>query len=96
MDWALRDQPDPLHLLFVGDARTGSDGTGDPEVVFLGAQLVRSIAEVLVKTSRESFLAPLSAGDIDRSPHIWLLDPMRSFFSAAACREKAIVVLWGD
>ena len=55
MDWALRDQPDPLHLLFVGDARTGSDGTGDPEVVFLGAQLVRSIAEVLVKTSRNPF-----------------------------------------
>lgn len=91
----LREQPPPLGLIFVGDLRTEPDQTGDPEVVFLGAPLVKSIAASLATTDESFFLQIFAAGGIDRG-HIWLLEPMRAFFQSAASRDNAVIVLWGD
>jgi len=97
--WALRDQPYPLGKLFSGDLHTNPDGTGDPEVVFLGAQLVQSLARELAENDKAFFLELLSADEkfrADRSAYISLLEPIRSFFAAAASRGQAVIVMWGD
>ncbi len=91
--WALRNEPAPLGAMFTGDCRTAPDGTGDPEVVFLGKDRVLAIAKTLRARERGAFAELLGP---DRVNEIWLLEPMRAFFETAASRSRAIVVLYGD
>jgi hypothetical protein len=93
---ALRDQPPPLRKLFTGDLRTDPDGTGDPEVVFLGANLVKDLSQKLSQLENSYFLDLLKTSGEIAASQIWLLEPMQSFFSAAASRYNAVLVFWGD
>jgi hypothetical protein len=77
--------------MFTGDIRTAPDGTGDPEVAFLGARLVREIADTLA-TLDDAFFLGLGEG---RSNGMWFRKPLTEFFNAAASRGDAIVILWG-
>ena len=91
--WALQNQPPPLGRMFAGDIRTVPDGWGDPEVVFLGAKLVREIAGALVTLDDAFFLTLLGE---ECSSGIWFRKPLTEFFNSAASRGNAIVVMWGD
>jgi hypothetical protein len=79
--------------MFAGDIRTAPDGTGDPEVVFLGAKLVREIAGALV-TLDDTFFLNLMGEEC--SNQIYFREPLTEFFNSAASRGNAIVILWGD
>ena len=92
--WAFRDPESLLHPLFQGDLRTPEDGTGDPNVVFLGKDLVRTLA-VALRDAEDAFIEKALVS-VNANYHIWLLEPLRSFFATAASNNRAIVALWGD
>lgn len=89
----LRGMDGSLATIFSGELRAEKDEFADPDVLFLGALMVKSIAEELGRTDHAFFEAILDEAGYD--DEAWLYEPMRRFFDDAAARNKAIIILWG-
>jgi hypothetical protein len=79
--------------LFVGDLRSGTEASADPEVVFHCADSVRDIARDLTEHG-EAFFRSLLAQH-GHECESWLYTPLVEFFSLAAKRGNAVVLVWG-
>lgn len=82
-----------LSTLFSGELRAEKDEFPDPDVAFLGAPMVKSIAEELGKKSHVFFEDILDEAGFD--DEAWLYEPRCRFFDDAAAKDKAAIVLWG-
>jgi hypothetical protein len=90
---ALKDVPGPLASVFTGELRAEKDEFDDPDAVFLGADLVKSIAAEVGKRDKAYFESLLKEVGCDADA--WLFEPMRQFLNEAAGRNKAAIILWG-
>ncbi len=90
---ALKEVPGPLARLFIGELRAETDEFDDPSVVFLDADLVKSIAGEIEKNGKSFFESLLKEVGCDADS--WLFEPMYQFFNVAAGRNKAAIILWG-
>ncbi|MFZ6872313.1 hypothetical protein ACO0LF_09635 [Undibacterium sp. Di27W] len=90
---ALKEASGPLARLFTGELRAETDEFDDPSVVFLGADLVKSIAGEIRKNGKSFFESLLKEVGCDADS--WLFEPMYQFFNEAAGRNKAAIILWG-
>lgn len=85
----------PLNLMFAGDLRAEQDDSDGPDVVFLGRDLVHDIAIALMAHDEAYFRDLLDLGDgFDRSGSLWLLPPLREFFSVTASRAEGMIIYW--
>jgi len=90
---ALQGTDGPLAKIFSGELSAERDEFADPDVVFLGAEIVRSIADEMKKKGKVFFEVALNEVGLDED--VWLFEPMHQFFNEAATKYKAVVVLWG-
>jgi hypothetical protein len=84
--------PGASALLYVGDLRSGIEGSSEPVVVFHGRASVSSIARDL-RQHGEQFFRKLLARHGHESD-VWMYEPLLAFLEAAAARGSAVVVLW--
>ena len=90
---ALKNEDEPLNLLFQGELRAKQDEYDDPDVVFLGKDLIRSVVTVIENKARPYFQSLLN--DVNCSPDFWVYDSMASFLKDAADDNKAVIIMWG-
>ena len=90
---ALKSEDEPLNLLFQGELRAAQDEYDDPDVVFLGKDLIRSIVAATDNKAKSYFQSLLS--DVNCSPDFWLYDSMTSFLKGAVDDNKAVIIIWG-
>lgn len=90
---ALKNQDEPLSLLFQGELRAEPDECDDPDVVFLGKEMVASIVMELEKKTKPYFQELLN--NVNCSPDFWLFDSMFQFLESAASNNNAVVIMWG-
>jgi hypothetical protein len=90
---ALKNQSEPLSLLFQGEMRAEPNEYDDPDVVFVSKEMIASIVKELENKSKPYFQKLLD--DVNCSPDFWFYDSMFKFLKSAAANNKAIVIIWG-
>lgn len=90
---ALKNQGEPLSLLFQGELRAEPNEYDDPDVVFVGKEMIASIVTELENKSKPYFQELLY--EVNCSPDFWLFDSMFNFLKSAASNNNAIVIIWG-
>lgn len=90
---ALKGEKQPLSLLFEGELRAEPNEYDDPDVVFIGKEMVISIVKEIEDKSKPYFEKLL--GSVNCSPDFWLFNSMFQFLKNAAANNEAVVILWG-
>ena len=82
----------PIRSLFVGDLRSGLEGSGDPAIVFHRPASVKNIAKDLRARGESQFQSILS--ESGNKADIWMYKHLLAFFETAAGNENSVVLLW--
>ncbi|WP_409526008.1 hypothetical protein [Nitrincola sp. MINF-07-Sa-05] len=90
---ALKNEEQPLNLLFQGELRAEPNEYDDPDVVFIGKDMIFSIVKELEKKPKPYFQKLLD--NVNCSADFWLFDSMFQFLKSAGANKKAIVIIWG-
>lgn len=80
----LDGRPGPLGRLFAGEMHAAFDEYDDPNVLFLGRDLVAEIAPALGALNEEYFAELFRSRDDNWACNAWFFDPLRAFHSAAS------------
>ncbi|PMN66212.1 hypothetical protein [Enterovibrio norvegicus] len=90
---ALKKEEAPLNLLFQGELRAEQNEYDDPDVVFLGKNLIRSIVLEIGVKGRPYFQTLLQG--VNCLPDFWLFDSMFTFLNESAEKDEAVIIMWG-
>tara|TARA_Y100000296_G_scaffold43734_1_gene50194 strand:+ start:164 stop:595 length:432 start_codon:yes stop_codon:yes gene_type:complete len=90
---ALKKEESPLNLLFQGELRAEQNEYDDPEVVFLGKDLIQSICLEFEAKGKPYFHSLLQG--VNCLPDFWLYDSMVSFLNESAEDGEAVIIMWG-
>lgn len=90
---ALNKEETPLNMLFQGELRAQQNEYDDPDVVFLGKDLIRSIV-LEFEAKGKSYFKSLLQG-VNCLPDFWLFDSMVSFLNESAEKGDAAIIMWG-
>lgn len=90
---ALQHEEQPLNLLFQGELRSAPNEYDDPDVVFVGKNMVSSIVKEFENKPKPYFQKLLD--DANCSADFWLFDSMFHFLKNADASKKAVVIIWG-
>ncbi|MFK3865127.1 hypothetical protein [Pseudoalteromonas rhizosphaerae] len=82
-----------MSLLFQGELCAEPNEYDDPDVVFVGKEMITSIVTELENKSKPYFQELLY--EVNCSPDFWLFDSMFNFLKSAAYNNNAIVIIWG-
>lgn len=82
----------PIGALFVGDLRSGLEGSVEPVVVFHRPASVNSIAKDLRIQGESQFQSMLS--ESGHQADAWMYKPLLAFFETAASNGNSVVLLW--
>lgn len=82
----------PISSLFVGDLRSGLEGSVEPVVVFHRPASVNSIAKDLQTRGESQFQSLLL--ESGHKADTWMYKPLLAFFETAAGNGNSVVLLW--
>ncbi len=90
---ALKKEDAPLNMLFQGELRAEQNEYDDPDVVFLGKELIRAIVSEIEAKGKPYFQTLLDG--VNCLPDFWLFDSMVKFLIESAEKDEAVIIMWG-